>query len=694
MKEFILSKINKFRSVLFYIGLLTAAVIYFHITVEKAYCYFLPLTVLVVISLSMMCLLKILLKADTKIIIITSFLMTVGIFAQALTFSVTAPVRQTINVIYETAYSEELIAKYPQDKSDIENSVSMCKKYLITPDTAKKALKSAAEMTHINIPDCMFHLENKKDILLGLKENNDEEDIYEEMYTEILKDDPKNKNLSDEHIRMFRSDNGDIADPISISAAEKLDVFLSDCEAIPAYKVLLNAMEDVQRTDHARKLTKDILFGFGLAVAGMVVFDVLCLNFDMMIIAVFLLQMGLMGFMAWKGEGDGAEISSNNLNLLEVTKILYILIMANLLGKKNKKNIILFPLISRLLRIKENKCVLNRIWCALVYNILTAVLFVLCSEMGTMTVLLFTGLLITVICVSPRELKEAFFPKKKLWVNVLSIVCISVFALIIIGIKQVYILYTNPDRFVSFDETEETQTKYCVFDKTSNFSEYNFVLRRVMKIDQRIYAFKNADPDKNLYVNRGSGSQYIQLINARRSAGWFGCPIDSDQRTEISVSESDMVFGQFVHSLGVIMGLILIALYASLIAVSYRSLKKVDDTYYRTLGFICVCLLAVQNLLHIAINLSLFPISGIPLMYVSRGGAIQTVSLIITMFIVEISANNMQVSRKNEELLDGWALGNTKPKKMFFHYLFVYPDMEDIFKFVTAVLMIAFALFI
>ncbi len=338
MKEYILSKINEFRFILLYIGFLIVTVIYFNTAVEKAYCYFLPLAVLVVVSLSMMCLLKMLLKADIKIIVMTSFIMIVGIFAQALTFSVNAPVRHTLNVIYETAYSEELTAKYPQDKADIEKSVNMCKKYLITPDIAKKALQSASEVTHINIPDCMFHLENQKDILLGSKEKDDEkDDIYKEMYEAILKDDPENKNLSDSHIRLFRSDNGDIDDPISISDAEKLDVFLFDCEDIPSYKMIVNAIEDTQRTDHARKLSKDILFGFSFAVAGMVVFDVLCLNFDVMIIFAFLFQMGLMGFMALKGEGDGAAISSNNLNLLEVTKILYILIMADLLGKKNKK---------------------------------------------------------------------------------------------------------------------------------------------------------------------------------------------------------------------------------------------------------------------------------------------------------------------------------------------------------------------
>ena len=110
------------------------------------------------------------------------------------------------------------------------------------------------------------------------------------------------------------------------------------------------------------------------------------------------------------------------------------------------------------------------------------------------------------MCVSPRELKEAFFPKNKLWVNVLSIVCISAFVLVIVGIKQVYIIYTDSDRFVPFDEAEKNQTKYCIFDKTSNFSEYNFILRRIMKIDQRIYAFKNAYASVDFSQNRQSGS--------------------------------------------------------------------------------------------------------------------------------------------------------------------------------------------
>ncbi len=675
-----------------YIGLMSAVVIYFSMTVEKAYCYVLPLAVLVVISLGMMCILKILLRSDAKIIAVTSFIMAAGIFAQAMTFSVTAPVRKTLNVIYETACSEEITARYPQDKKNIEDSVNICSKYLIFPDNAQKAFESAGEVAHIDIIGSMRYLENRKDILVGKKENDEQKnDIYEKLCDSVLKADTKNKNLADEHIMLYRSDNGNFESPLSIAEAEKLDAVLSDCEYIPSYRMMADDMADSQRFDNARKITRNILIGFALAVAGMVAFNVLCLNFDIMIIAVFIFQMFLMGVMALFADGDGASIQFADLNLLELTKIAYILIMAGLLGKKNKKNIILFPISGRLVKAQRNKCVLNRLWCALIYNVLTAVMFVLCSEMGTMAVLLLTGAFVTCMCVPLRELKEAFFPKNKLWVKILSTACILSFALIIAGMKLVYIIYTNPDRFVSSDENP---AKHCIFDETSSFSEYNFVLSRIMKIDQRIYAFKNADPDKDLYVNRGSGSQYVQLINARRSAGWFGCPEDSDESTQISVAESDMIFGQIVHSLGVAAGLVLTALYAALIAVAYRSLKKADDDYYRTLGFICVCLLAAQNLLHICINLSLFPISGVPLMYVSNGGMIQTISLAITMFIAEISANTMQISRKNEELLDRWALGETELKKSFWSYLFVWPDMEDIFKLITASVMLLAALLI
>ena len=716
--------------------------------VEKAYCYWLPFMVLVVISLTVMFLVKMLLKTDTKIIIITSLIMTIGIFAQALTFSVTAPVRTTINTIYETACSEELIEKYPDDKKDIESSVSLCQKYFITPETAKKAFQDASEITHIDILDRMKHLEAEKYRINSKSADTDEtskpaeNDKYIKLYNQLLVDNSENKHLTDGHIKLFRSDNGDIPNVLGITDAEKLDAFLSGKDGIPTYKALADDSEYNQRISHAIKITKNLVIGFAIALIGMVAFNVLCLNFDIMIIMLFIIQMGLMGFMAINAKGDGATIAYRDLNLLETTKIFYILIMANLLGKKNKKNIILLPFIRKIPPFKlafikkPNLLVINRIWFALIYNVLTAGLFILCSEMGTMATLLFTGTMVTCMCISRHDLKEAFFPKKNIVVNVLSVICILCAVIVVVGMKQVYKLYTDPERFVvletnesnkqtsdsenaetsddkdtekSDDENAETldsenkkesvqQKKYCVFDRTSDFSEYGGLLSRIMKIDQRIYAFKNADPDKNLNVNLGSGAQYVQLIKARRSAGWFGCSPYSDESIEISVNESDMVFGQILHSLGVMTGILLIGLYAALVAMAYRSLKKVDDPYYRTLGIICVILLAVQNLLHIMINLSLFPISGVSLMYVSRGGTIQIVSLIISMFIVEISSNNLQVSNKNEAIVDQWASGTRwsmeKPNKCFLKYLFIYPSMEDMLKLMAAALMLIFFLFI
>lgn len=669
----------------------TAFLFSMRIGLKQTVWYWAPFGMLLLITPVIMMFTKYLLKSDLKIIIITSLIMTIGIFAQALTFSVESPVRKSLNIIYETAASEELMEIYPEktEIKKIKDSADICGKFGITPENAKKMLRKAAEVTHIDLLKYMKKLETEKSrIILGGEAQPEQDIFYTYLYKDVFyggsdekqkaNDTGENENMTG-HIMPYRNDNAGYENVLTVKKAETLDEFLStDSETSNYYQSIKYEVEQAQRREHAGSIIKYIFLGYGFAILFMMIFSIYSFNSDIVIGYIFVLQMAAMLIMKFFGKGDTATVSVYGINLLELTKLSYILITANLLGKyKDKKYFVLFPfpiirlIIRKFIRKHKNKnyvnkliLKVNRLWIALFYNLITALMFILCSEMGTMIVLLATGIIMCIICLN-KDALNAFFPKKRKWVICASVSVIVLAVTVAGGIVQVYFTYSDPDHYITDNASSEEKKgdekaepeAYCIFDKTSSFSDKNTLLASVLKIDQRIYAWKHADPDKDLAINYGSGSQYVQIINARRAAGWFGCPSDDKDSVSISISESDMIFCQIVHSLGVITGLIIMALYAMLIAFAYKCLCRADDTYYRTLGFLCVILLAVQTLMHIMINISLFPISGIPLMYISKGGTIQMVSLIITMMIIEISSNSLEISRKNEEMREEYIYG-------------------------------------
>lgn len=672
----------------------------FFIGFDKTGEYWLPFLMMLCFSVVMMFLAEAYLNSDAWVILLTTAIMTTGIFAQALTLPIEAPVRKSLSLLYETAMSAELIEKYPNksDQQEIKSSINACLSKGVMPDNAREAFKKAADVTRIDVLDYMENLEKYKDKLASQSDTAKKEKIsatptydvfYEPLYNRVLNTIPehKNENLYG-HIKLFRTDNYyKYENPLTFSQAETLDKFFKENEdVLPSYQKIVKMVEHEQRQEDAASIIKYIFFGYFSAMLVIALCNLLCFNFDVMTIIIFVAQMALMLFMVITGKksDDDAIISAGNVNLLEVVKITYILIMANLVGKSDKENIILWPVrwipfrkkISKKFKnfSPEKLVSRNRLWIALWYNIITAMFFLVCSEMGTMLILIFTGSAITFICTDRKERKKAFFPKTKKWVTTVSI-CIIVLAVAVFSIPVgMYFYYTNESNFVTDKMLEDIvkiqqgetpedspnvqgnkdEEYFCIFDKPNpnNFKEYG-IFRPFMKIDQRVYGWLNASPyNDNTILNNGSGIQYVQLISARHSAGWLGCPPDDEESVEISVSESDMIFGQIVHSMGVLIGLVVIALYVTLIAISYGALQKADDFYYRTLGLICVVLLAIQNLMHIAVNISCFPISGVSLMYISRGGTIQAVSLIITMMILKVSSNNFEISSENENTVN------------------------------------------
>lgn len=153
------------------------------------------------------------------------------------------------------------------------------------------------------------------------------------------------------------------------------------------------------------------------------------------------------------------------------------------------------------------------------------------------------------------------------------------------------------------------------------------------KIYERIYFFLVPD----------SGYQAVQSRKAFVMGGLFG-PVTNRYIVYVPRQEEDMVFSKLVGCTGIVVGIVAIGAILLMFREGYVIAGRSRDSYYKglTMGFSLVLML--EALIHIAYNLSLFPITGIPLYFVSHGFSSLTCGMLMVAFIVVISRGTQERS--------------------------------------------------
>ena len=134
---------------------------------------------------------------------------------------------------------------------------------------------------------------------------------------------------------------------------------------------------------------------------------------------------------------------------------------------------------------------------------------------------------------------------------------------------------------------------------------------------ERLIAFidPNADP-------AGPKYQLTQALDAISSGGLFGIGFDgTGSIAPLPVQESDFVFAALVRSFGLVGGLLVIGLIGLLVARLIWHAWESPDSFGTVLGGGLAAIILFQGGVNIAMNLGAAPITGIPLPFVSYGGA-------------------------------------------------------------------------
>lgn len=117
----------------------------------------------------------------------------------------------------------------------------------------------------------------------------------------------------------------------------------------------------------------------------------------------------------------------------------------------------------------------------------------------------------------------------------------------------------------------------------------------------------------------------MQPVSAKvavSEGGLFGKgPGNSTQRYVVSVMYGDYMYSFIVEEYGLIGGLIILILYGSLLARGALLVRNLDSTYAKTMIAGMVILVSGQALMHILINVDLFPLTGQPLPMISHGNS-------------------------------------------------------------------------
>lgn len=136
---------------------------------------------------------------------------------------------------------------------------------------------------------------------------------------------------------------------------------------------------------------------------------------------------------------------------------------------------------------------------------------------------------------------------------------------------------------------------------------------------------------------KAEGFQLIQSLYAIGSGGWFGVGLFQSRQKFLFLpfAESDFIFSILVEELGLIGGLVVLALFATLIVCLVRVAFSAKNKFGCLLVAGVACVICVQVLLNVSVVSGLIPPTGLPLPFISAGST----SLVVFMAAIGVCLN-------------------------------------------------------
>ncbi len=142
------------------------------------------------------------------------------------------------------------------------------------------------------------------------------------------------------------------------------------------------------------------------------------------------------------------------------------------------------------------------------------------------------------------------------------------------------------------------------------------------------------DPTK---VDFNDGYNVIQALNAIGQGGWFGAGLTRgifSQGNYVPVQHTDFIFAVIAEEMGFAGGVVLITFQALLLWQVLRVAGKARDSFGYLIALGIFAMLFTHVLINIGMNLSLLPVTGLPLPLISSGGSF-TITVLIAIGLLQ-----------------------------------------------------------
>lgn len=129
------------------------------------------------------------------------------------------------------------------------------------------------------------------------------------------------------------------------------------------------------------------------------------------------------------------------------------------------------------------------------------------------------------------------------------------------------------------------------------------------------------DPSRDPY---GTGFNIVQAQISIGSGGWWGKGLTHGTQTQLAylrTQTTDYVFSVLGEELGFVGAIVLFLLFIMLLMRGLRVAALAPDNFGRLIATGAVIMILFQVFINIGVNLRLFPVTGIPLPFISQGGS-------------------------------------------------------------------------
>jgi len=175
-----------------------------------------------------------------------------------------------------------------------------------------------------------------------------------------------------------------------------------------------------------------------------------------------------------------------------------------------------------------------------------------------------------------------------------------------------------------------------------------------LKVSSLEYAKKRIEAFLNPLAHKDTISyQIVQSLLSFIKGGWIGEGLGAGVQKFKYLPEiqTDYIFALIGEEFGVVGCLFIISIFLYILYKGIKISINLEDTFSKALGVGLTYVITLQALLHFAVNLNIFPATGITLPFISYGGSSLLIMCLIAGILLKLSTEPQEKSYKTKKII-------------------------------------------